>query len=535
MYEFALDLSIFCWVAVGIFYVSRPSFSLFHPFTYYYLFHGIIFVARPILADSFKYDGMYKVYDFMPSASDKLTVIFASNLGFLVFAFACLWAGNVPMSFKHDKFVEDEKRRLSRLFVWVCFICLPFALYSLRDSASSFANGEYITGISLDRTTGTYVNTVSNGYLTDAQMMLVPITAIFAWLFRFRIMSLVPFGIYVLLRSGTGSRGPFIVAIFVLSLFFLYERRIRVPRLSIILVAVLTAVLFRTVGDDRGASIRQSVGYEAKETVFTGKRGKQDRFLEAMDFANMEFFEYLVYVIPQRSGTYDYFLDNLQVFTEPVPRVLWSGKPVGEPLRRVFLFKYGFPIGMTRSLPGEGWYAAGWTGVVLWCGFWGWALGIIYRKFADGPQTTFQTISFLIFTPMLILFYRDGQLLSLVKQLGIYMMPVLVWLILARMTGVVTADRMRHFAQKAWEQAIAAKSAVSGVPERDGSRGDGAADQPAPIAGLAHDQELPTDADYLRRRAAIASRAELLPPAVRRRREALGRMPGTVAGPATGG
>ena len=207
MYDFALGLSVLCWVLMGAFYFSRPVFSLFHPFTYYYMFHGVIFVIRPILAYIFTYNLMYPIYKFTPSLNDKLTVIFASNVGFLAFGSFCLWAGNVPMSFKNSKFVEEEKRQLSRLFFWVCAICVPVALYSLRDSASNFANGEYIRGITLDHSTGTYINTVSNGYLTDAQMMLVPICAVLAWIFRFRVVSLVPFGVYILLRSGTGSRG----------------------------------------------------------------------------------------------------------------------------------------------------------------------------------------------------------------------------------------------------------------------------------------------------------------------------------------
>ena len=148
-------------------------------------------------------------------------------------------------------------------------------------------------------------------------------------------------------------------------------------------------------------------------------------------------------MIPQRSGTYDYFLDNFQVFTEPVPRILWPGKPVGEPFRRIWLFDYGFPIGMTRSLPGEGWYALGWLGVLIWCGLWGHVLGSVYRNFVRGPQTTFQMACYMVFIPTLVVAFRDGALLSIVRQTGVYFTPIAIWAIMAKYTGVPNANQLR--------------------------------------------------------------------------------------------
>jgi hypothetical protein len=206
-----------------------------------------------------------------------------------------------------------------------------------------------------------------------------------------------------------------------------------------------------------------------------------------MDWGNMEFFEYLVYVIPNESHTYDYFLDNFEVLTQPIPRVMWSGKPKGEPFRRIFLFDYGTPFGMTRSIAGEGWYAMGWFGVVIWSSLWGAAMGTIYRRFTNSKQTTMQTACYMIFIPSLIVSYRDGLLSTTLHAAGAYLSPIGLWYMMARGFGVPKAAELREKARK-----LAEKAGLVGAAD--------------PESNLAM---------------AEARRIALLPPAVRRRRAAL--------------
>jgi hypothetical protein len=93
MYEVALSLSAICFLLTLIFYVKSSAFNVYHPAAVYLAFHGVVFVLRPILAYFFDFHQMYAAYDFNPSADDKLTVILASNLGFLTFMFFCLRKG----------------------------------------------------------------------------------------------------------------------------------------------------------------------------------------------------------------------------------------------------------------------------------------------------------------------------------------------------------------------------------------------------------------------------------------------------------
>lgn len=433
MYIVALGLSVLCLLGVVAYFWRSPAFSVFHPLTFYCAFHGIIFVIRPIFAYIYEYKGLYYAYDFTPSDADKLTVILASNLGFLVFSFFSLRAGNSAMQFKRSAANMEERKRLSKVFVWPLAICGPMAAYSMLKTYS--ATNSVYAGLTLDQATGMVINTTSNGYIADMQLMAVTLSALLIWLSRFRPIAFIPLIFFVIARAGTGGRGPFVAALVAAGLFYLYEKRMRYPAWQIVLAGMLVVTLFTTVGADRGAAVRQAVGLEAPDTLSRSNDDNEGP-LESMDFGNLEFFEYLVYVIPQRSGTYGYFLDSFQVFTEPVPRVLWKGKPVGEPFRRVWLFEYGYPIGMTRSLPGQGWYSLGWTGVIIWCALWGHVLGTIYNRFVRGPQTPLQTASYLVFLPMLIVAYRDGTLITLVKQAGVYLTPIAVWWLAAKYSGV---------------------------------------------------------------------------------------------------
>lgn len=436
MYELALLVSALVFAGVTFAFVRSSAFSVFHPLTLYIVFHGFIFVIRPIIAYAMDFQFIYKAFEFTPSLSDKITVILASTLGFVVFAAACWRGGNRPMAFRSDAVTAAERARLTPLFFWVALLCVPIGAYSLSLIwSSAVSTGFAYDGMARDAASGISINTETNGYLVEAQLMLATCAAIFAWLFRFRLLAIAPLVLFVVFRAGTGGRGVFITALGVVGLLYLYERRRRFPTTLALFALPAIALLFAAVGSDRGEAIRRSLGSDTSAEVYSRYQSNA-RFLEGMDFANLEYFEYLVYVIPQRSGTYGYFNDVLQIFTEPVPRVLWQNKPVGAPFGRIHFFDYGRPLGFTRSLPGEGWYSLGWPGVVIWCGLCGWILGTIYRRYVDGPQSSLQTLAYMIFLATLIVAYRDGQLVTVFRQGLFFLAPVALWWLLARMVGI---------------------------------------------------------------------------------------------------
>jgi len=161
---------------------------------------------------------------------------------------------------------------------------------------------------------------------------------------------------------------------------------------------------------------------EVNHTAYTNLR-----FMEGMDTGNLEYLEFVVRAIPAKTGSYSYFASVLQIFTEPIPRVLWPNKPVGEPIRFFDLFDIGNPIGMTYSLPGQGWSDLGWAGVALWCGLFGGIWGWFHNQFARRSITGLRVIVYMTLLPLSILFFRDGGAITMLR-FGLFLtIPLLVF------------------------------------------------------------------------------------------------------------
>lgn len=417
MYSTLLFASVAIFLLVVIVYLRQDFSSIFHPITLYLMFHGLVFAVRPIFAYWQGYDFLYRVYGFNPSQDVKSTVLICANLGLLAFVAGAWKSGSTALAFRQGPVDLVHRRRLIPSFLMVLAIVAPFAVASIY---TVYTSG--YAGMRLDLNTGVAINTVSNGWLIEAQLMLVPLAVLIAWTFRFRWWSLLPLLVFVTLRAGTGGRGPFIVACVAAAMLWLYDNKRRWPTAGMFALLLPLVALFYVVGQERG-----SVRTFLEDGTIVEVREKSG-FMESMDWANMEFFEYLVETVPRKTGTYGYFVDNLQAFTEPVPRVLWKNKPIGAPIKMFNLFDYGNPIGMTYSLPGYGWMQLGYAGVVLWCALWGYCLGAIYSWFVRSRQGNFHVAFYFAFLPIFVIAFRDGGLVTILRTGVFYLAPVLVWL-----------------------------------------------------------------------------------------------------------
>ncbi len=463
MYDIVLCLVALIFVVVCFWYARSGYFSVYHPLTLYLAFHGFLFVFRPIVARIYDYHLMYRVYDFQPTPADKTTAILVATVGMLSFAFFCFRQGNLAMRFNIDRVSMVERRKLMRPFLVAAAICFPIGFYSLINSWNDSASDMALASMVVDKTTHIAVNTQGNGYFKEAQLMLVSCGAILAWLFRFRLLAVLPLATFIVMRAGTGGRGPFVAGAATLGLLWLYDHRQRIPPPRILIGLLLMIAAFNFVGNDRGRSIRQAFGID--NTVEKQRDPSVVlRPLEGMDFANLEFLEYVVYTVPQRTHTFSYFSEELMLFTEPVPRALWPGKPVGPPIQMFNLFDYGNPVGMTVALPGTGWIGAGWVGVVAYCGLWGYVLGLLYRKFAEGPQTAFQVVAYLTLLSSLIVGFRDGTLVTVARQNIFFMAPILLWLLFARWSGIRSATQVRGLLAASADRPSPAQPVAPGVP-----------------------------------------------------------------------
>ena len=414
------------YITVLMIYANSKFASVYHPISFYLLFHGFVFVVRPFFAYFDSYYNIYWAFRFTPSADTKVIVIVVANIGLLAFVAGAWRTGKTVLTFRQGPEDLAERKRLIAPFLLVLALLTPLAISSVLGIYAG-AGGT----MRLDRSAGISINTTANGWFLEAQIMLVPLSVLTAWIFRFRWWSLLPLAAFVLVRAGTGGRGPFIVACIAAGLLWLYDSRRRWPSTRALGLLAMLVIAFYYVGQDRGASIRTFLD-EGRVVAIEEKSG----FMESMDFANLEFLEYLVETVPGKTGTYGYFLDNLQILTEPIPRKFWPGKPVGAPIKLFNLFEYGRPFGGTYSLPGEGWLQAGYFGVIVWCGLWGLTLGAIYSRFARSAQSNFAIAMYFSFLPIFVVAFRDGLLLSVVRTAVFYLSPILLWSLAASVLGV---------------------------------------------------------------------------------------------------
>lgn len=441
MYLALLCLSGFIFVVVCLYYARSPAFSFFHPLTIYLAFHGLVFVFRPMLSWYYGFTAIYDLYEFSPDAYAKNMALIVANVGLVSFAATSLYFGNIAFENKFDALTEREAISLARPLTIVSLLLLPLIAYSTYLLWQARATN--MAGYRFDAATGATVNVDGVGYIQGAQALAVALVSIFAWVGRFRPWTLVPAALFVLFRGGSGGRGPIIAMLLCFCCFYLYTKRRKFPDLRVLMMVTAGIMLFNFVGADRGHRIRALFTDDPEAYVWNERPLAP---MEGMDAGNLEFLEYLTDKVPRDTGTYEYFLDNLQIFTEPVPRALWKNKPIGSPVRLFSLFDYGYPIGMTRSLPGEGWMQFGLLGVAAWCALWGAILGRIYTAYVNSPQTVLQTSLYFCLLAMLTVFYRDGMLLTLLKQILFYLFPALLWHWLAKIMDVPRRDDFRRMA-----------------------------------------------------------------------------------------
>lgn len=425
IYDLVLAASTVAFVAVGWFYWRSAAASVFHPATLYLAFHGLVFVVRPIFARVYDFRTIYASVGFTPSLDEKVTTILAANLALVVFVGLCM-ALCPPLTFKPTRTGLRERRAIMLRFLPAFAVLSGLCLWALVWMWGFRASGDAIGEVNLR--TGTQGLVAVSGYFISLAAFLVALGALFAYLTGFRWWSFVPLAVFCILRLGTGGRGDVVVALFVVALLWLFERRRTWPKGWLVAAVIPLYLAFSAVVSDRGAALREALsGEQQAEIIYYNEADLKP--MEHMDFGNMEFFEYVVHVVPERSGTYDYFLHNLQLFTEPIPRGLWKDKPFGAPIRPVELYRYGKPIGMTMSVPGVGWYSLGYAGVMIWAAVFALLYSSAYRAFAASSQSVLPTLAYTLFLGTSIIAFRDGLIMTILKQFLFFGIPVAaLWL-----------------------------------------------------------------------------------------------------------
>lgn len=420
MIDLALTAQVLFWLVVLGCFLATGQASLFHPATVYVMFHGLVFVLRPILVYAFGFDANWQYMLFQPTEDYFVRTLAVSSLGLLCFVGACLWVGWTRIEFQDAAQPVFGRVEKSALLI-TTVILLPAVVYSIYATRH---------GIEGERVGGVYIMTNSTGYLNEAQHFAMSLICVWLVLTRFHWANLVPVTIYVGYRVWFGwSRWTILLFFFMVLLSYCWYHRLSWMPLWWLAAMVPCLVVFNLLGHNRDL-LKQLLDGSQVHLVDTRPGTTQSerakRQLDTQDYSNFDYLSYVVSVVPEKTGTFTYGLQYLQLFTEPIPRVLWKGKPVGAPIKTINIGAYGNFVGLTPSLCGDGWMSGGWLGLILTLILAGALAGWAHRWFFEHQGSKIRALMYLAGLALLPQWYRDGDI-SIFKFLLFTLFPLFLW------------------------------------------------------------------------------------------------------------
>jgi hypothetical protein len=317
----------------------------------------------------------------------------------------------------------------SRGLVITTVLLLPLCAYSVY-AAGHETGGERAAN-------GVFIHTGTTGYVLDAQLMIGPLICLWLLKTRFHWLNLIPILLYVAYRSWVGNaRWTFLLFFITLILQYCWYKRLRWLPAWTIALAVPFLILFNIVGHNRGAVQAFLSDNTSNQEQFDSTAGmsaveKRNARLDTQDFANFDYLAAIISYVPEHTGTYTYGVQYLQLFTEPIPRVLWHGKPTGAPVATFNINNYCNFLGLTFSLVGDGWCSGGWVGVIITLGLAGTIAGLAHRSFWFKSGQALPSLLYISFLSISPNWFRDGGIsvfkFLLWTWLPILILPAVIW------------------------------------------------------------------------------------------------------------
>lgn len=427
MLDLALAAQVLVWLAVSAgFAVSRRA-SIYHPLTIYLGFHGLVFVLRPLAVQYLGFDAIWRYMEIQPSEHELILTLAVSSAALVFFAAACLITGNVEPGFSSAapiSFTPAHRRGL-----WLTTLLLsPFIAYSIHSLLDGGMRGEHIGG--------TFVLTGASGYTLEAQYMAGPLICAWLAVTRFKWTVVLPTLLYVCYRSYAGwSRWTIVLLFLGIMLVYSWQQRNRWLPVWAYILALPVFILFLTLGQNRDYFKQFLSGEHITQTSEGSSSLERIRLkYDTQEFANFDFLCFVVAAVPGQTGTFTYGAQYLQLFTEPIPRKLWPGKPAGAPIQTFNLNSYGNFLGLTPSMPGDGWMSGGWLGLFITLSLAGALLGVAHRWFWRHSADNMAALFYLVGLAMVPQWFRDGGI-SIAKFLFWNLSPLLIWLGLTWLLG----------------------------------------------------------------------------------------------------
>jgi hypothetical protein len=429
--ELALFFQTLLWaIVIGVFLASGQA-SLFHPLTIYLGFHGLVFVLRPWLVYSLHFDTIWRYMHMYPEEHDLKMTLAVTSLALISFSTSSMLVGRTVLDFKSKElkpFTLAEKQAL----LITTLLLGPLVAYSIHSYTHGGMQGEHVGG--------TYILTGASGYTLEAQFMAGPLICAWMTVMRFSPKAMLFLLPYIGYRAYAGiDRWTIVLLVMALSTIYAWQKRTRWMPVWSVIVAVPLYLLFHAMGENRGFVTAMLNGEPVEKTdAPLGREEAVKLKYDTQEFANFDFLCYVIKMVPERTGTYTYGVQYLQIFTEPIPRKLWPGKPAGAPVAFFNLNNYGNFLGLTPSLAGDGWMSGGWLGVMITLILVGGVLGLAHRWFWRNVQSNMSALVYSFTISMLPQWYRDGGI-SIAKFLFWNLSPLIIWFFL---TWVIKGARV---------------------------------------------------------------------------------------------
>lgn len=400
-------------------FYSRPVF--YSPLFIYIVFHFLVFVVRPFLVIYFEFDHGWWYMFYYPSDVAIVKTFFVSSFALLIFYFSFTFSSNncAPLfNLKHS--YGDISKSEVYAFLVLCVLVLPLGIYSTVTTLG----GVHSDDVGMEFIDGIRVHTQTTGYVVDAKNMLFSFCIIAIFVFRFKPLSFIFIAIFMFHRAFIGyGRWGIILALISLSVIYLHSKKQYWPSKKIVILIPIVFLLFNILGHNRDA-IRGL--FEDVTESYNVYESEGFHPLDTLDFANFDYLTFIVDKIPEDTQTYRFGAQYLQLITEPIPRILWADKPLGEPIKFYDLNDYGHFLGLTYSLPGDGWSSGGFIGVFFTMLIFGWLIGKYYLYFCRHLHNINILLMYCIVFPMFIQLYRDGGI-SIFKFLLFTLAPVFIF------------------------------------------------------------------------------------------------------------
>src|SRR5215469_17190720 len=130
--DLALAGQVLLWLLIWLLFLLTGEASIYHPLTIYLGFHGMVFVARPLLVYYLGFNSEFIYMRFDPSEQHLLRALLVSSLGLVAFSVSTLLSGWCKPRFQYPSVTPFGAADRQGLLA-ATFILMPLIAYSVHS------------------------------------------------------------------------------------------------------------------------------------------------------------------------------------------------------------------------------------------------------------------------------------------------------------------------------------------------------------------------------------------------------------------